>query len=80
VFLNSVHHAKHIGGDDRDLASGLDHPGAVDQALAGRRRQQIQFVFRRQRRLAARGRRRNRGCIVDQEGGDAAVEETMLLQ
>jgi hypothetical protein len=27
-----------------------------------------------------RGRRRNRGCIVDQEGGDAAVEETMLLQ
>ena len=59
---------------------GLDHPRAADQALAGRRRQQVQLVFRRQRRLAARGRRRDRGRIVDQERGDAAVEEAVLLQ
>ena len=45
-----------------------------------RRRQQIQFVFRRQRRLAARCRRSDRGRVVDQEGGDAAMEQAVLLQ
>jgi hypothetical protein len=80
MFLNSVDHAKDIRGNDRDLPSGLDHARTADQALAGRRRQQIQFVFCRQRRLAARRRRGNRGGIVHQEGGDAAVEQAMLLQ
>ena len=80
VFLDAVDDAKHIGGHHRDLPSGLDHARAADQPLAGRRRQQIQFVFRRQRRLAARGRRRDRGRIVDQEGGDAAMEQAVLLQ
>ena len=49
-------------------------------AFAGRRRQQVQFVFRRQRRLAARRRRRDRGRVVDQEAGDAAMKQPVLLQ
>jgi hypothetical protein len=80
VLLDTVSDAKHVGRDDSDLTTGLDHARAADQALAGRRRQQIQFVFSRQRRLAARGRRRDRGRIVDQKGGDAAMEQAVLLQ
>jgi len=79
MLLVSVDDAKYIGGNHRDLTSGLDHAGAADQALARCRRQQIQFVFRREHRLAVRCRRRDRGRVVDQEGGDAAMEQTMLL-
>src|SRR5262249_39738800 len=60
--------------------SPLDNAGAADQPLADRGRQQIELVLRRQRRLAARGRGRNRGGVIDQEGGDAAMEEAALLQ
>jgi hypothetical protein len=80
VFLNPVHQTKNICGDHRDLPSRLDHARAADQAIAGRGRQQIQFVFCRQRRLAARRRRGNGRRIVHQKGGDAAVEQAMLLQ
>jgi hypothetical protein len=80
VLFDSIGHAKNIRRNHRDLASRLDHARAADQALTGRRRQQVELVFRCQRRLAARGGRRNRGRVVDQEGGDAAVKEAMLLQ
>jgi hypothetical protein len=34
VFLNAVHHAKDIRGNNRDLTSGLDHARTADQAVA----------------------------------------------
>ena len=80
VFLNSVDQAKDICADHRDLASGLDHARTADQALARRWRQQIQFVFCRQRRLAARRHRGDSGGIVHQESRDAAVKQVILLQ
>src|ERR1700722_8681207 len=53
VLLVPVDHAKDVGGNDCDLTSGLDHARTADQAFTGRRRQQVQFVFRRERRLTA---------------------------
>ena len=80
MLLDAVADTEHVGGDHRDLAARLDHPGAADQLFADRGRQQIELVFRRQRRLATRRGGCDRGGVVDQEGGDAAVEEAVLLQ
>jgi len=80
VLLFPIDHAEHVGRNHGDLTSGLDHARPADQPLAYSRRQQVQFVFRRQRRLPPRCRGRNRGGVVDQEGGDAAVEQAVLLQ
>ena len=78
--LDAVGDTKHVGRDHRDLTSGLDHTGAADQAFADGRRQQVEFVFRRQRRLSPRGRGRDRGGVVHQERGDAAMKQAVLLE
>ena len=57
---------KHVSGNDCELAPGLYHPRAANQALARSRGQQVQFVLRGDHRLAARGRCCDRGRIVDQ--------------
>ena len=80
MLLDAIDHAKHVGRDDGDLAPGLDHPRAADQALTRSRRQQVQFIFGGERRLAARRGGRDGGRIVDQKRGDAAVKQAVLLQ
>src|SRR6185437_7785787 len=80
VLLHTISHGENIRSHHRDLTPGLDDPRTADQAFAGRGREQVELVFRRQCRLAARGRRRDRGGVVDQESGDGAVEEAVLLQ
>jgi hypothetical protein len=51
VLLDTIDHAEHVGRNHGDLTSGLDYARAADQSFAYSRRQQVQFVFRRQRRL-----------------------------
>src|SRR3954466_11914404 len=80
MFFNAVYQAKDIRSNDRDLTSRLDHAGTADQAFTRCRRQQVQLVFRRERRLTSRCSRSNGGRIVHQESRDTAVKQAFLLQ
>src|ERR1700741_684853 len=80
VLLHASGDAEHVGRNDGNLAPRLDHARAADQTLPDRRRQQVQLVLGRQRRLAARSCGRDRGRVVDEEGSSPPMEQPLLLQ